>query len=66
VLWGIICISLLLFQEYEFEIVFKPVRMNKGPDLLSRLEHREEPSSLDDTLQNAQFLAIRKVDDHFS
>jgi hypothetical protein len=55
----------LLFQEYDFEIVVKPGRMNKGPDHLSRLKHGEEPTSLEDTLPGAQFLAIIKVDDHF-
>jgi hypothetical protein len=40
-------------------------RMNKGPDHLSRLEHGEEPTSLEDTLSDAQFLSIRKIDDHF-
>jgi hypothetical protein len=45
--------------------VVKPRRMNKGPDHLSRLEHGEEPTSLDDTLPDAQLLAIRKMDDHF-
>jgi hypothetical protein len=45
--------------------VVKPGRMNKGPDHLSRLEHGEEPTSLEDTLSDAQLLAIRKVDDHF-
>jgi hypothetical protein len=39
--------------------------MNKGPDHFSRLEHGEEPTSLEDTLPNAQLLTIRKVDDHF-
>jgi hypothetical protein len=39
--------------------------MNKGPDHLSRLEHGEEPTSLEDTLLDAQFLTIRKSDDHF-
>jgi hypothetical protein len=39
VLGGRICRWLLLFQEYDFEIVVKPGRMNKGPDHLSRLEH---------------------------
>jgi hypothetical protein len=53
VLGGIICIWLLLFQEYDFEIVVKPRRMNKGPDHLSRLEHGEEPTSLEDTLPHA-------------
>jgi hypothetical protein len=39
--------------------------MNKGPDHLSRLEHGEEPTSLEDTLLDSHFLAIRKIDDHF-
>jgi hypothetical protein len=65
VLGGIIYRWLLLFQEYDFEIVVKPRRMKKGPEHLSRLEHGEEPTSLEDTLPDAQLLAIRKVDDHF-
>jgi hypothetical protein len=40
--------------------------MNKGPDHLSRLEHSEKPTSLEDTLLDAQFLTIRKMDDHFT
>jgi hypothetical protein len=55
-----------LFQEYDFEIIVKPRRMNKGPDHLSRLEHGEEPTNLEDTLSDAQLLAIRKIDDHFT
>jgi hypothetical protein len=66
VLGGIICIWLLLFWEYDFEIMVKLGRLNKGPDHLSRLEHGEEPTSLEDTLPDAQLLAIRKVDDHLS
>jgi hypothetical protein len=46
--------------------VVKPEIMNKGLDHLSRLEHGEEPTSLDDTLLDAQLLAIRKFDDHFT
>jgi hypothetical protein len=53
VLGGIICKWLLLSHEYDFEIVVKPGRMNKGPDHLSRLEHGEEPTSLEDTLPDA-------------
>jgi hypothetical protein len=40
--------------------------MNEGPDHLSRLEHGEEPTSLEDTLSDAQLLAITKIDDHFT
>jgi hypothetical protein len=65
VLGGRICRWLLLFQEYDFEIIVKPGRMNKGPDHLSRLEHGEEPTSLEDTLPDAQILSIRKMDDLF-
>jgi hypothetical protein len=39
VLGGRICRWILLFQEYDFEIVVKIGRMNKEPDDLSRLEH---------------------------
>ena len=48
-----ICRWILLFQEYDFEIVVKTGRMNKGPNHLSRLEHAEEPTSLEDTLSDA-------------
>jgi hypothetical protein len=53
VLGGRICRWILLFQEYDFEIVVKPERMNKGPNHLSRLEHGEESTSLEDTLPYA-------------
>jgi hypothetical protein len=52
-LGGRICRWLLLFQEYDFEIVVKPRQMKKGIDHFSRLEHGEEPTSLEDTLPNA-------------
>jgi hypothetical protein len=39
--------------------------MNKGPDHLSRLEHGEEPTNLEDALLDAQLFSIRKIDDHF-
>ena len=53
VLGGIICRWLLLFQEYDFEIIVKPRRMNKGHDHLSRLERGEEPISLEDEILDA-------------
>jgi hypothetical protein len=66
VLGGGICRFLLLFQEYDFEIILKPGRINKGLDHLSRLEHGEETTILEDALPDAQLLAIRKIDDHFA
>jgi hypothetical protein len=56
----------MLFQEYDFEIIIKTGRMNKGPNHLSRLEHGEEPTSLEDTLPDAQLLVIINIDDHFA
>jgi hypothetical protein len=50
VLGGKIYRWLFLFQEYDFEIIFKLGRMNNGPDHLLRLEHGEDPTSLEDTL----------------
>ena len=40
--------------------------MNKGPDHLSRLEHGEELTNLEDTLPNAHLLSIRKMNDKFT
>jgi hypothetical protein len=65
-LGGRICIWLLLFHEYDFDIVAKSGRINKGPDHLSRLEHGEEPTILYDTLPDEKLLTIRKSDDRFT
>ena len=51
-LGGRICRWLLLFQEYNFEIIVKPRRLNAGPDHLSRLESCEEPSNLEGNLSD--------------
>jgi hypothetical protein len=66
VLGGRICRWLLQLQEYDFEIIVKPGIMNKGLDHWSRLEHQEEPTSLEDTLSDAKLLTIRNIDDHFA
>ena len=42
VLGGRICKWLILFQEYDFEIIVKPGRLNLGPDHLSRLVHENQ------------------------
>ena len=48
-----ICRWLLLFQEYDFEIIVNPDRLNVGPDHLSRVESGEEPISLEECLPDA-------------
>ena len=65
ILGGRICRWIILFQEYDYEIIVKPRRLNLGPDHLSRLESGEEPTSLDEVLPDAQLFAIQMVDEYF-
>ena len=53
VLGGRICRWLLLFQEYDFEVIVKPGKLNVGPDHMSRLDSGEEWGNLDDSLPDA-------------
>ena len=52
-LGGNICRWLLLFQEYDFEIIIKLGRLNAGLDHLSRPESGEELVSLEYFLPDA-------------
>ena len=65
VLGGRICRWLLLFQEYDFEIIVKPGKLNVGPDHLSRIDSGEEPSNLEDNLPDAQLFSIQIVDEYY-
>ena len=56
---------LLLFQEFDFEIIVNPGRLNVGLDHLSRIESGEEPNNLEDNLPDAQLFAIDIVDKEF-
>jgi len=64
-LGGMICHWLLLFQEYEFEVIVKLGKLNACPDHLSRLESREQGVYLDDNLPDAHLFSIKMVDDQF-
>ena len=64
-LGGRICRWLLLFQEYDFEVIVKPGRLNAGPEHLSRIETGEEPTNLEKGLPDAQLFAVRIADGHF-
>jgi len=63
VLGGRICQWLLLFQEYEFEVIVKPGKLNVGPDHLSWLGLGEAGGNLDENLLDAQLFFIRMVDE---
>lgn len=65
ILGGKIYQWLLLFEEYDFEVIGKPRKLNVGPDHLSRIEKGEEPTNIKDNLFDAQLFIIRVTDDHF-
>ena len=66
VLGGKICRWLLLFQEFDFEIVVKPGWLNVGPNHLSHIENGEESTNIDDGLPDAQLLHADIADDHYA
>lgn len=39
---------MLLFQEYDFEVIVKPGRLNVGLDHLLQIEIGEEPTKLEE------------------
>ena len=65
VLWGNICRWLLMFQEFDFEVIVKHGRLNVGPDHLSRIESGEEPNVLKDNFPNVQLFHITMFDDQY-
>ena len=44
---------LLLFQEFEFEVIVRPCKLNVGLDHLSRIDTAEEPTGVEDDLPDA-------------
>jgi hypothetical protein len=50
---GRICSWFLLFQEYDFEVIMKLVKINEGLDYLSWIMKKEDMGILDDSLPNA-------------
>jgi hypothetical protein len=65
ILGGRICRWLLLFQEYDFEVVVKTGKLNVGPYHLSCILSGEDVGNLDDSLPDAQLFSIKMVDDYF-
>lgn len=65
VLGGRICRWLLMFQEYDFEVIIKPGRLNAGPDHLSQIQNGKEPKNLEEGLPDVQLYAVHIMNDHF-
>jgi hypothetical protein len=54
-----------LFQEYDFEVVVKPGKLNARPDHLSRILLGEDAGNFDDNLPYAQLFAVKMMDNYF-
>ena len=65
VLGGRICIWLLLFQEFDFEVVVKPGKLNAGAYHLSRITNGEEPTILEEKIPDAHLFSVHVVDEYF-
>jgi hypothetical protein len=66
VLGGRICRWLQLFQEFDFEVIVKPWKLNTRLDHLSRVINGEETTNLEDTFPDAQLFSVQVTDDYFS
>jgi hypothetical protein len=66
VLGGRIFRWLLLFQEFDFEVIVKPRKLNENPEHLSRVTNGEEPTNLEDNFLDAQLFSVQIVDDYFT
>ena len=53
VLGGRICRWLFLFQEFDFEVIVKPGKLNARHDHLSRVTNGEEPMNLEEKISDA-------------
>jgi hypothetical protein len=56
----------LLFQEFDFEVVVNPGRLNARPDHLFKITNGEEPSILEDNILDAQLFQVHIVDEYFA
>jgi hypothetical protein len=65
VLGGRICRWLLLFQEFDFEVIVKPGKLNEGPDHRSRVTNVEEPTNLEENFPDAQLFSFQVADEYF-
>jgi hypothetical protein len=63
---GRICIWILLFQEFDFEVIFKIGKLNAGPNHMSRITNGEEHKNLEDKCPDAQSFSVQVVDEYFA
>jgi len=56
---------LLLFWEYDFEIIVKLGKLNARPDHLSRITNGEKPKNLEENFLDANLFFVHISDDYF-
>jgi hypothetical protein len=61
-----ICQWLLLFQEFDFEVIVKPRKLNAGHDHLSRVTNKEEPTNLEDNFLDTWLLSVQIAHEYFA
>jgi hypothetical protein len=66
VLGGRIYRWLLLFQEFEFEVIVNLGKLNAGPHHLSRVTNGEEPMNLEYNFSDAQLFSVQIADELFA
>jgi hypothetical protein len=54
-----------LFQEFDFEVIVKPRKLNVGPDHLSRVTNGEEPINLEDNFLDAHLFSLQVANEYF-
>jgi hypothetical protein len=57
---------LLLFQEFDFEVIIKPRKLNVGPDHLSRVTNEEEPMNIEDKFSDTHLFSVQIHDEYFA
>jgi hypothetical protein len=65
VLEGKVCIWLFFFQEFSFEVIFKPGKSNVSPDHLSQLELGESGRVVDDHI-HANLFIIQSIHNYLT
>jgi hypothetical protein len=65
VLGGRIYRWLLLFQEFDFEVIFKPGKLNEIHDHLSRITNGKEPANLEDNFHDVQLFSVQITGGYF-
>jgi hypothetical protein len=54
-----------LLQEFDFEVIVKPGKLNARLDHLSRITNGEEPMNLKEKFPDAQLFSAQVADEYF-